>query len=694
MSWPSLSDYREAIQCPHICFFDQELKNGRVQLDQMGLPKPITGGFASVYKISNGSKKYAARCFLYNNPDQKERYAIISSYISKINLPYMAKFEYIEKGILIRGNWYPLLKMEWIDGEILNKYIEKNLNNSQRLFKLANNLYSMVSCLVSHKIAHGDLQHGNIIIINDELRLVDYDGMYVPGLDSYPANERGQRHYQHPRRDQRHFGPYLDNFSSLVIYISILALAHNPKLWDTFKGGDETILFRKEDFEHRSSSNLIYEIQKINQLKPLADKLISFLYYQDISRIPPLSEILIKHPASITPPPKPPSPDSSWIWDHFFTLKKFEHNFNKERIAFFTFLSALSSNILFYLTVNNYSFSSFLIISSFLAFTFSSFLSLCYMHLPVYKEYKSLKIQLDSIKKTSLELSEKERAIINKINLLNSQKEKELKKISSMIEELNNNYNKEISNLNIDYRKAIEPIKKERDQLQNKINNEINLASQDERKKILNQHLIKHKISSESIMGIGKELVARLSAAGIRTAADIEDIIIRSYYKGGYQHKYATIMRPDKKEIHIEGIGPAKAKALLNWKNFLINKYLPSIPPKLDYSTEMSIRAKYNNLLNQLNTKEYQIKLNYEDKKIEAERIYKIKLKDLNIKEQEIEKTYNVTIEHLTKESRIIKDTKEIKNAKMIRLEKELDSYKTINIRNYFKKIIQYKKQS
>lgn len=35
-------------------------------------------------------------------------------------LPYTVGFEYQREGIRIRGEWYPLLKMEWVEGETLS----------------------------------------------------------------------------------------------------------------------------------------------------------------------------------------------------------------------------------------------------------------------------------------------------------------------------------------------------------------------------------------------------------------------------------------------------------------------------------------------------------------------------------------------------------------------------------------------
>ena len=42
--------------------------------------------------------------------------------------PAFVEFEYLEQGILVAGDWYPLVKMEWVNGEPMNKFVESNLN--------------------------------------------------------------------------------------------------------------------------------------------------------------------------------------------------------------------------------------------------------------------------------------------------------------------------------------------------------------------------------------------------------------------------------------------------------------------------------------------------------------------------------------------------------------------------------------
>ena len=120
--------------------------------------------------------------------------------------------------------WFPILKMEWLEGKSLEQFVGEYINNPQTMQLLADRFKQLVVTLNRKGLAHGDLQHGNIIVVPTGIKLVDYDGMYVPDFKGRRATELGHPNYQHPLRSAEHFGDYLDNFSAWVIYCSILML--------------------------------------------------------------------------------------------------------------------------------------------------------------------------------------------------------------------------------------------------------------------------------------------------------------------------------------------------------------------------------------------------------------------------------------------------------------------------------------
>ncbi len=310
MPWPTPQDYNEAIQNPQSNFDDPELKAGTPELTPLGLPRPITGGFASVYRMRCGQRDWAVRCFLREYADQQKRYAAISQHLAAVKLPYTVGFEFLPRGIRIRGQWYPILKMEWVQGEPLNTYIETHLNDPSALSHLAHRWAAMMQALQQARIAHGDLQHGNVLVANGSLKLIDYDGMFVPALAGQASHEVGHRNYQHPQRDETDFGPYLDHFSAWVIYLSLVALSVEPGLWAQVGAGDEHLLFRKEDFE-RPQASAIFSLltrQGDPRLQALAAQFQSLLCIPP-EDIPPLEG----PPTPQRPPARRSFPALAWL---------------------------------------------------------------------------------------------------------------------------------------------------------------------------------------------------------------------------------------------------------------------------------------------------------------------------------------------------------------------------------------------
>lgn len=79
--WPSPQDFSEAIQNPSISFLDPDLKQSVPMLNSLGLPHVASGAFASVFKLSDGDKHWAVRCFNARPTDQHERYKAISRFV-------------------------------------------------------------------------------------------------------------------------------------------------------------------------------------------------------------------------------------------------------------------------------------------------------------------------------------------------------------------------------------------------------------------------------------------------------------------------------------------------------------------------------------------------------------------------------------------------------------------------------------
>ncbi len=292
IDWPTSNDYTITIQSPQVCFRDPELARSSVERSpRTQMPKVWTGNFAQVYEVQNASSRWAIKCFTRSAPDIASRYAAIAKALQGSRLPCFTEFVYLDSEILINGTRYPVLKMGWVDGEHLDSFTRAHLHDPAALVQLAANIRNVVEGLEQHGMAHGDLQHNNIVICGGEVKLIDYDGMFVPTFKGTMAPENGLPSYQHPRRTAADYGIGLDRFALLVICTALVALATNPALWDRFSTGDN-MLFMAEDFRKPSSSALIASLLSIHdsQLAALTNLLINAcaLPPMDVPLPPPL----------------------------------------------------------------------------------------------------------------------------------------------------------------------------------------------------------------------------------------------------------------------------------------------------------------------------------------------------------------------------------------------------------------------
>jgi len=311
-AWPDLTEYHEAVQHPQKAFADPGLKAVTLELDRFGMPKPATGGNAVVYKAKEPGgflslkKTWAIRCFLRPISDHAERYEAISRHLRKVRLPYDVNFQFLKQGIHIRSNWFPIVKMQWAEGDLLHSHIEKHLRYPASLAALRGKWVTLVRHLEAAQVAHGDLQHGNILVRGGSIQLVDYDGMWVPALKGRNATEIGHRAYQHPERSKQDYGQEIDRFSALVIYLSLAALEGDATLWERFHTGDN-LIFVREDFHQLGRSAIWQQLRRIGS--GLIDQLtaaVAAMVQQQPMKVSNLDSVL-KNLASFTFPTSIPA---------------------------------------------------------------------------------------------------------------------------------------------------------------------------------------------------------------------------------------------------------------------------------------------------------------------------------------------------------------------------------------------------
>ena len=255
--FPTGGQYQEAVQHPGRCFSDPDLRSASFERMAMGLPKMISGNFASVFPMTAVSgRRYAVKCFTREVPHQLQRYMMIGEYLSKRRPWWATDFQFIRDGIEVDAGWHPILRMNWVSGLTLIPWISKFISRPATLNSLAGRFDELAADLAAARMAHGDLQAGNLLVADSgELHLVDYDGMYVPGLEGLPAGEVGHPDYQPPSRSQADYGPAMDRFSAWLISLSLKMLAADPALWDQLNPGrDDYLLLGRRDLADLTSS--------------------------------------------------------------------------------------------------------------------------------------------------------------------------------------------------------------------------------------------------------------------------------------------------------------------------------------------------------------------------------------------------------------------------------------------------------
>lgn len=99
MQYPLISEYIEAIISSEDNF--DKLSNLRPILDEYGNPIMSSGNFAVVFKMTDGNKDYAIKCFLKEQKGRKEAYNQICDYINGIYTKYIVSTSYYEKELFV-----------------------------------------------------------------------------------------------------------------------------------------------------------------------------------------------------------------------------------------------------------------------------------------------------------------------------------------------------------------------------------------------------------------------------------------------------------------------------------------------------------------------------------------------------------------------------------------------------------------
>lgn len=288
-----IQDIINAVSVPAL-IKDEFIKGGIFARTKNGEAQACVGGFSVVFPVDVNGTKWAFRCWHNTLDDAQARIKLLSSELKQSKLPYFVDFTYEDSGILVNGRSYPTTRMKWINGLDLKEFICQNKHDRGKLINLAGRFFTMTQDLHKKGIAHGDLQHENIIVNKSgRIFLIDYDSMYVPVFSGLKAKNttNGKDGYQHPAREHCVYaGEKLDYFSEIVILISILAVAVNPNLADKYQFEDsDSLLFRKSDFLDLTNKEVYKDIIALGEpLDVLMKVLLNYLKQSDIEDLAPI----------------------------------------------------------------------------------------------------------------------------------------------------------------------------------------------------------------------------------------------------------------------------------------------------------------------------------------------------------------------------------------------------------------------
>jgi hypothetical protein len=293
MSYPSFEEYTDALRLPPGAIFqDPLLAGGSVRRNSAGVPFARSGNFALTYEVTVNGSRYAVRCFHKESDSLERRYEAISRKLGSIASPWFMDFEFQPEGIRTESGQFPIVRMRWADGCSLAQFISEHRDEPRTLLQLRDTLRGLARHLQAHDIAHGDIQPGNIIVQSaTQLKLVDYDGMFVPELEPWGSTELGQRNFQHPGRSWLHYDERLDRFSFAVLDVVLEALAMQPALWELTGSDEAGIVLRASDFVDPAASTAFGVLAELDGLAVRARQLAA-LCRSPFERVPALDDFL------------------------------------------------------------------------------------------------------------------------------------------------------------------------------------------------------------------------------------------------------------------------------------------------------------------------------------------------------------------------------------------------------------------
>ena len=271
MQYPLISEYVRAIQDASNNL--DKLAHLVPVLDDHGEPYRSSGAFAVVFKMKDEQtgKCYALKCFTEEQEGRAEAYLQIADELEFVDSSYITSVKYLDKEIFVDSSCvedeFPVLLMDWIDGETMESYIAENYQDNYAMAMLCYRFCKMAAWLRSQPFAHGDIKPDNIMVRPDgSLTLIDYDGMFVSAMKGQKSPTIGTKDFSHPLRTVDDFDETIDDFALASIALSLKAISLKPSLLDEY-GAADRLLFSVNDYSKLCKINLWKKLSKIKNME-------------------------------------------------------------------------------------------------------------------------------------------------------------------------------------------------------------------------------------------------------------------------------------------------------------------------------------------------------------------------------------------------------------------------------------------
>jgi len=599
--FPTGFQYQEAVQHPERCFSDPDLRSASCERMAMGLPKMISGNFASVFPMTSAAgHQYAVKCFTREVSHQLQRYMLIGAYLSKLQPWWATDFQFISDGIQVEASRYPILRMNWVNGFTLARWISDNINQPTAIADLALRFDDMIRDLAASGMAHGDLQAGNLLVAdNGALHLVDYDGMYVPGLEGLPAGEVGHPDYQPPGRCLADYGPGMDRFSAWLISLSLKILAADPGLWDQLNPDhDEYLLLNRSDLlDLRSSPR--FSVLSSHQNAEI--RLIAGVA-RDILTLPLAAIPALAVPAPADVPARTFTSKAEaggipgWMRSHISspgdspdqsdplppdTRGRLHIDMSAPRLTWFVRVLAALPLVAVAGVAWDWRASLAVLVSM----SFVVTMSLWWLY------------RRNPLTRTHIELRRARRRAASGVRRAAreiTQVKKETARVERTEQRLADRHAKKRASLQADFdrrkeraSREIESIDRRLVQLGRRRQREIDRSLKKLQRTYVRTRLSQAVFDAKQVPGVGAQLVAKLQSIGIRSAADF--VGIEYMHNGRSTTVYFRLASGGR--MHVSGIGEVKARRIEQWRQDQVAKAVRLQPSALPSSELQAIEA-------------------------------------------------------------------------------------------------------